>query len=83
MDWETEQQYIMEDERSERKLNENNYDNFVDWKEEKHLTEKQRKLAEMYAKKSRTPVSDVVKRLETGRVDFSELSRGILWVKLN
>ena len=54
------------------------YDIEMEEKKIRAITAKQQKLAEVYAKKASLPVAQVIEWLETGKVNFSELTSGIL-----
>jgi len=47
----------------------------------KKLSDKQIKLAYMYAKRSKVDVYWLIDKLEKWEVTFSELQQGILWVR--
>lgn len=59
------------------------YDVELEERKLRALDTKWYKLAEVYARKARIPVEDVIQWLETGKVNFSDLSRGILGVRID
>lgn len=64
-----------------------NYEMLTDWaleeKKFRTITDKQYKLLQTYANKAKLSVEQLVDWVENGKVSFSEITQGILWVRLD